>query len=408
MLLHLSSRTLRNLAISLFFLCVALGAALGATWFYILRERYQRDEPPPPPPILVQPVPVSPLLLEYKLDLPGRGEIFPALAGTSAAEYWPVAILSITNRSDTPSIHTVTAEVPGWTRSSVQTLIVGPRETRQIRLNPPLLPRAYDSHEVRRAELDVRVNSPNGDTLFSEKKPVLLHSGAELYWGKRFANAQLVARWVTPHDPAVLKLVSEARRYAPRGRLGGYNISRSASKTVLQTQVRSQAEAIFRALQKSGISYVSSIFVYGEFINQAQRIRLPRETLELNNANCMDVSVLFASAMENLGLQPVVVIVPGHAFAGVRLGPQSQEILYLDLTVLPKGSFKQAESRALGWLKKTGTEQQLTVDIAATRALGIYPLSLEQVPPTTASLAVEDARNKAAGQNRNESGTLVP
>jgi hypothetical protein len=159
--------------------------------------------------------------------------------------------------------------------------------------------------------------------------------------------------------------------------MAGYNVPRGTPEARLRRQVHQQAEAIFRALQQTGISYVSSIFVYGEFPGQAQRIRLPHETLALSTANCMDVSVLFASAMEYLGMHPVIVIVPGHAFTGVRLGPQSTDILYLDLTVLPKGSFNAAQRRADYWLKKTGDEKELTVDIAATRALGIYPMPLE-------------------------------
>jgi hypothetical protein len=135
------------------------------------------------------------------------------------------------------------------------------------------------------------------------------------------------------------------------------------------------------------MSYVSSIFTFGDFIDQAQRIRLPRETLSLSNANCIDVSVLFAAAMENLDLKPVIVIVPGHAFAGVRLGPQSSDILYLDLTVLPKGTLNAAVSRANGWLKKTPPDQVITVDISAARALGIYPMTEPPPQMKAASLA---------------------
>jgi hypothetical protein len=49
--------------------------------------------------------------------------------------------------------------------------------------------------------------------------------------------------------------------------------------------------------------------------------RAQNETLSLNSADCLDRSVAFASAMENLGLEPVIVLVPGHEFAGVRLAP---------------------------------------------------------------------------------------
>ena len=119
-----------------------------------------------------------------------------------------------------------------------------------------------------------------------------------------------------------------------------------------------------------GISYVDSMYTFGNFTSQAERVRLPRETLLSSSANCIDVSVAFASAMENLGIDPVFIIVPGHAFTGVRLTPESRKVLYLDLTVLPDGTF----SRADYWLKKTPSAHVLTIDVAAARALGIYPI----------------------------------
>jgi hypothetical protein len=119
---------------------------------------------------------------------------------------------------------------------------------------------------------------------------------------------------------------------------------------------------------------VSSIYTFGNYPDETERIRLPRETLELSNANCIDVSVAYASALENLGMKPVIVIVPGHAFTGVRLGPNSQDFLYLDLTVLPRGTFAAAIASAHAWLKKTPPNEVLTVDIGAARSLGVYPM----------------------------------
>jgi hypothetical protein len=95
----------------------------------------------------------------------------------------------------------------------------------------------------------------------------------------------------------------------------------------------------------------------------------------------MDVSVAFASAAENIGLQPLVVIVPGHAFAGVRLARDSGKVLYLDLTVLPAGSFAAAVARAESWLRKTPEKKVLVVDVTAARSLGVYPLA-PRTPPT--------------------------
>lgn len=356
-----------------------LAAALGASWLWFLHLALSVPQTTPAAvrPKVLAPGPVTPLLLQYKLDLPGRGEIFPALS-PRARDYWPVAILTIANSSERPVLQVVRARVADWTDTLQRSIIVAPGETRVLRLSPRLLPRAYENNEVRRASLDVTVSGEHGDVTFADTRPVLVHSGSDLYWGNKFANAQFIARWVTPHDPAVLKLVSEARKYAPRGRLAGYNLpSRSGGNPA--AQARMQAEAVFRALQHSGLTYVSSIYTFGDYVGQAQRIRLPRETLSLKSANCIDVSVVFASAMENLDMEPVIVIIPGHAYAGLRLRPGSDDYLYLDLTVLPKGSFQQAIARAAHFRKRTPDDQVLTVDIVAARKLGIYPLPTDSV-----------------------------
>ena len=115
----------------------------------------------------------------------------------------------------------------------------------------------------------------------------------------------------------------------------GYNIVPGVK---LDNQVRAQALAVFQALRQSRIGYVSSIYTFGNYPGESQRIRLPHETLELSNANCIDVSVAFASALENLGMKPVIVIVPGHAFTGVRLGPKaSRKVEFQDGADLPGG-----------------------------------------------------------------------
>jgi hypothetical protein len=108
----------------------------------------------------------------------------------------------------------------------------------------------------------------------------------------------------------------------------------------------------------------------------------------------MDISVAFASAIENLDMDPVLVIIPGHAFTGVRLGPQSSDTLYLDLTVLPQGTFEQAVTRAQQWLKKTKPEEVLTIDVASARRMGIYPLpSGPPQPSAPATPVAAEARN---------------
>jgi hypothetical protein len=367
----ISERTARLLAALFLTTSLLLAAALAGTWWYTYRLLELNS---PPHLALVPNPPASPLQVRYQLDVPGRGEIFPALAAGSPSDSWPVAILTIANMSERPLLQTVSAEIPQWSRRLTTSVLVGPRETHAVRINPELLPQAYQNTEIRRTVIEVSASSPGNPSAYNQTCPVYLHSVSDLYWGTKFANAQFVARWVTPHDPAVIQLVASARKYVWRGRLAGYDLPRGNSPTGVAAQVRSQARAVFQAMRHLSISYVDSMYTFGNFTSQAERVRLPRETLALSGANCIDVSVAFASAMENLGIDPVIVIVPGHAFTGVRLTPDSRQILYLDLTVLPDGSFEGAISRADDWLKRTPSNHVLVIDVAAARALGIYPI----------------------------------
>lgn len=371
---RVSAKTARILALVFMITTVALAASLAGSWIFVSRLAL-KPIPEPVFPARLRPStePVSPLQVHYQLDLPGRGEIFPALAGSQAADYWPVAVLSIANLSARPVLQIVSAGIPGWSVDWRETVVIGPHETRSFNITPEMLPLAYRNNEIRQATLSIEVQDSSTGRTFAQQRPVFLHSASDLYWGRKFANAQWLARWVTPHDEAVLQLVSRAEHLMPGGRLRGYN---PPAHGTVEDQVRRQAQAVFQAMQRSHISYVSSIYTFGNYPDEAQRIRLPRETLELSNANCIDVSVAFASAIENLGMQPVVVVVPGHAFTGVRLNRNSSHILYLDLTVLPRGTFHAAATRAQEWLRNTPQTQVLTVDIGAARSLGIYPLPL--------------------------------
>src|SRR5437660_11696525 len=367
-----SGRAARILAWVFLVTTIGLGGALAWTWVFVSRLALKPlPDPPLPAKMQVSTGPASPLQMQYQLNMPGRGEIFPALAAAHAADYWPVAVLSIANTSDKAVLQIISCEVRGWSGELRQTAVIGPHEVRTFNLDPELLAKAYGNGEIHPATLVVEVQDPLTGHTFAQQRPVFIHSASDFFWGRKFANAQLLARWVTPHDEKVLQLGARAEGCVPAGRMRGYNLVTGVSLT---EQVRAQAAAIFTAMRRSGISYVSSIYTFGNYPNETERIRLPRETLELSNANCIDVSVAYASAVENLGMKPVIVIVPGHAFTGVRLGPNSSDFLYLDLTVLPRGTFAAAISRAQAWLKKTPQNEVLTVDIGAARALGVYPM----------------------------------
>src|SRR2546423_397471 len=116
----------------------------------------------------------SPLEVQYKLELPGRGEIFPALAAGRATDYWPAAVLTISNTSDRPVVQAVTAEIPGWSRPAREDLVMAPRQTRKLELNPGLLPRAFENAEIRHAGPRVSVTAARASPAHAPSRPLLI------------------------------------------------------------------------------------------------------------------------------------------------------------------------------------------------------------------------------------------
>lgn len=155
-------------------------------------------------PSSAQPEPISPFQVPYHLDIPGGGEIFPALTSCAPPHYWPVATLSMVNTSSQPIVEMVSAEIPDWSRQSVETVSLAPNETRTIQLNPELLPQAYQNGEILPATLEVRATIVSTAFGFKETRPVYLHSASDLFWGNKFIYAEFSARWATPHAPMVL------------------------------------------------------------------------------------------------------------------------------------------------------------------------------------------------------------
>jgi hypothetical protein len=135
-----------------------------------------------------------------------------------------------------------------------------------------------------------------------------------------------------------------------------------------------QARAIYRALQQRGVSYVKSSMTFGDNLDVSERVRFPRESLNSVSANCIDGAVMYASLFENLGMDPVVVLVPGHAYVGVREVQHSASYLYIETSITGRATFETAVLSASRGLGKYRPEQILRIPIAQAREQGIYPM----------------------------------
>ena len=127
--------------------------------------------------------------------------------------------------------------------------------------------------------------------------------------------------------------------------------------------------------------------------------RAPAEaTWRDRRANCIDSSVLIAAALERIGLQPLIVLVPGHAFVGYRNGDGSAEFLETTLLGVRAGaadSFERARAAGRARWRKAAAKldgrhapDYALVDILKARQLGIRPLS----NPDPAEVERDDTR----------------
>ena len=193
-----------------------------------------------------------------------------------------------------------------------------------------------------------------------------------MYWGQNFKFAPFIASWITPHDPRVELVLSRAKEFAPNRRLPGYEDWKDAAGQERETQI--EARAIYRALQAGRVSYVKSSITFGGNNEVSERVRMPRESLRQSAANCIDGVVLFASLFENLGMAPAVVVVPGHAYVGVRVARGSTRYLYFDTALTGRASFEAAVAAAERGLAKYPQSQILSVRVDDARRAGIFPM----------------------------------
>jgi hypothetical protein len=213
--------------------------------------------------------------------------------------------------------------------SQVETHTVNATASMQsISFTPPLL----NSQALRKLTFDettplhVSVTDAAGHAYYVNDSPLLLHSRRVMQWIA--TNRLQIAAWVTPNDPAVIALVKSAATHlqlepatTPRAMIG-YDNGRASSRAV-----RDQVDAIFDAMRLDyHIRYSQESVPYSGTgdTSALENIKLPAEVLQQGSGMCIELTALLASAVENIGLDAEIVIIPGHAFLGVAVTQNEQ------------------------------------------------------------------------------------
>jgi hypothetical protein len=112
----------------------------------------------------------------------------------------------------------------------------------------------------------------------------------------------------------------------------------------------------------------------------SQRIRLSAEVLDQASGNCIELTLLYASVTEALGMQPAVIFIPGHAYVAIRVDDTSDSYYFIETTMIGQATFAEATHEGLTEWNDTqdhvlnSDKDYGWVDIATQRSNGILPI----------------------------------
>ncbi len=152
----------------------------------------------------------------------------------------------------------------------------------------------------------------------------------------------MFAAYVNEDDPAIPGLLKEAQE---TGVVDGFDVYQSGDPG----QVLLQVFAVWRAVQNHGIRY-SDIGTTASDSDAlySMHVRFIQESLAEMHANCVDASVLLASVLRRMGIEPFLVVEPDHMYLGFYLDAEGKDFACLETTMLgDPDPAKFKENRAL-------------------------------------------------------------
>ena len=222
-------------------------------------------------------------------------------------------------------------------------------------------------------------------------------------------DPELIAAFVTPNHPEIAKVISEASVYLKKW---ADTTAFSAYQRQNPNFVKQQMAALYAALCARRIAYNIPPASF-EYIGQ--KIRLASTVLEQKQGTCLDLAVLYASCLEAVGLNPIIIFIEGHAFCGChleeetfadcatddvsaiekRIAAGAEELLLVECTDMTKENvdFDKSLKHGRDHMNTPGSFI-CAVDIARTRGSGIRPIPLRLEQALTAESTESDGARR--------------
>lgn len=132
--------------------------------------------------------------------------------------------------------------------------------------------------------------------------------------GEYFDNMPLLSCLVTPQDPILKYFTQKIQEKVLKGE--------TASVTNKDEEGVRFMMGIYNATLLSHMVYSGTSGIpqkIDDISSITQSIRLPREVITGKTGLCIELSLLYASVMACAGMEPVVYLIPGHAYPGFKM-----------------------------------------------------------------------------------------
>lgn len=118
-----------------------------------------------------------------------------------------------------------------------------------------------------------------------------------------------------------------------------------------------QVYALWDALVMRDVRYSSITATSAEAdMVMSQHVRLIEQSINNAQANCVDGSVLFASLLRKVGIEPFLILVPGHCYVGFYADEKKDRFLAIETTMLGSSFEEGQEVPSLDFLDAAVSE----------------------------------------------------
>ena len=235
--------------------------------------------------------------------------------------------------------------------------------------------------------LKIEIRS-EAETIFTRTYPIDILAYDQ--WGGINIFPEMLAAFITPNHAVLTPIIKRAAAILEQW-TGTPSLDEYQSRN--PDRVRKQMAAIYTALTEQQIIYST---IPASFEEHGQRVRLTDSVLAQKLGTCLDMALLYASCLESIGLNALIVITKGHAFAGGWLVPETfpdpaiddvslltkrtaegiYDITLVETTCMNMGhnaDFDNAVKSANGKLSDPGSFI-LAIDVRRARHSGVRPI----------------------------------